>query len=204
MQEAPRHLVFGGSFDPFHNGHLQLAQAAAERYRVDKVLLSLRLGGEGQGGQAAESHFQRRLDMLRRLVERHPWLAMIESDIEARPACTYDSLRLLARKDGIERPGFILGSDQFMRLHDWQSADKLLPLALWVVGLRRGGERQGRADCDAQRQRLERRGARVELLDADIEPLSSSAVRDRARAGEPLDELLPRPVADCIKEYGIY
>ena len=204
---SPRRLaLFGGSFDPIHAGHLEVARRAREAFDLDRVILMPAARPPHKEGVtlAAPHH---RLAMAALVAALEPWLAV--SDLEllrAGPSYTYDTLVALpaavGEPEGVER-WFILGSDNLAGLADWYRAGELLALARPIVVLR--DER----DWQVDRGRFERLGPgvwerlRAGRLDLPPHPGRARRIRAALARGEESPQLLPA-VSEYIRREGLY
>jgi len=178
--------LFGSVFDPPHNGHVALLRDAESRFGFDRVAV---LVVADPGHKAVETKVSVRLGLAR--------AAFPHEDVELdRHPRTIDMLR----DGGFDDPVFLVGADQFADFLTWKDPDGVLELARLGVATRPGFPKEG----------LERvlsalaRPDRVELF--EIEPLdvSSSGIRARVAAGEPIDDLVPAAVAEEIARLGLY
>jgi nicotinate-nucleotide adenylyltransferase len=179
-------VLFGGAFDPPHNGHVALARAAKERFGVDRLVI---LVSERPGHKTVRTPAEVRLRLAR--------AAFPEDEVRVDPhARTID----LLRAGEWEQPLLLLGADQFVDFSTWKEPDAVLELARLAVGTRPGFARER---LDAALSRLPR-PERVVLFEFDPVPVASREVRDHAARGEPLDRLVPPAVADLIASERLY
>lgn len=204
--------LFGGTFDPVHRGHLQVA----EEVRSILGLEDFRMLPAGDPPHRQETHASARdrLAMLELALADHPRLAIDRRELErAGPSWMVVTLESL-RREQAERPQLlILGQDSANSLDRWHRWRELIGLAHLVV-MTRPGQRPGyAAELEAWLAGREvRRAAELfdtpagRLLYLDVTPLdiSSTQVRRRAARGEPLDELVPEAVAAYIRRNGLY
>jgi len=173
--------ILGGTFDPPHNGHVALATAALAQLRIDELSV-LVIEQPGHRGVVADP--QTRL----RLAEA----AFPEMSVRLDPhAFTVDAVR--AGGFG-EDALFIVGADQAAGFGQWREPDEILKRVKLAVGTRSGYPLPD----------LSRFGDRVVAFDLASPDVSSSEVRRRIAAGEPIDELVPAEVAELIEELGLY
>jgi len=173
--------ILGGTFDPPHNGHVALATAALAQLRIDELSV-LVIEQPGHRGVVADP--QTRL----RLAEA----AFPEMSVRLDPhAFTVDAVR--AGGFG-EDAVFIVGADQAAGFGQWREPDEILKRVKLAVGTRSGYPLPD----------LSRFGDRVVAFDLASPDVSSSEVRRRIAAGEPIDELVPAEVAELIEELGLY
>lgn len=178
--------VFGGSFDPVHNGHLAIAQAALESIPLDRVLFvpARRSPLKDEAPAASESD---RFAMLELATRDEPRFAVsrIELDRPA-PSYTVDTLEALA---GEGRLFLILGADAAGDLSRWQSPDRIRQLAKLAVARRPGSAHTDPAAI---------------LLDTPLMDVSARELRERAARGRSLRYLVPDAVCRYIEEHKLY
>jgi nicotinate-nucleotide adenylyltransferase len=125
------------------------------------------------------------------------------SDIEVRReglSYTYMTLEELHDEDPERELTFLMGADMAAALPSWERPDRVVELARLGIAARPG------VDMGEVEAALHQLGAadRVEIIAMPECEISSSMVRERAAAGEPLDELVPAPVAEMIVREGLY
>jgi nicotinate-nucleotide adenylyltransferase len=178
--------ILGGAFDPPHEGHVALANAAKERFGLDRLLI---LVAAAPGHKRTVADAQTRLELAR--------AAFPGDDVELDPhERTVDLLR--ARR--FDDPLFVVGADQFADFLTWKEPDAVLDLARLAVATRPG---YPRADLDRVLERLARPD-RVELFEIPAHTEASREIRGRAARGAPLEPLVPAPVADLIRSRELY
>lgn len=131
--------LLGGTFDPIHDGHLQLALAAKRELALDSVLL-IPAAGPPHKNSASVTSFAHRKEMLLLALAGVDGLApcFIEGDLPV-PSYTIDTVRLLQSDTTSEREYyFIIGVDAFADLLSWKSYVELLRRVALVVARRRG------------------------------------------------------------------
>jgi nicotinate-nucleotide adenylyltransferase len=195
--------VFGGSFDPVHNGHLFVADAVREAYGLDRVLFvptreGLHYRPGTMGAPPAE-----RAQMLRLAIASNVAFALDESDLEpAATGYTADLLpRLRARYPGDELV-FIVGGDSLVRSR-WRRLDEVFDALVALVIAPRGDVTAADLDAALDGVSLERR-AKVHKADLPIVPESSTMIRERLHAHATVRYLIPEPVYRYIEERGLY
>jgi nicotinate-nucleotide adenylyltransferase len=192
--------ILGGAFNPPHVGHLVCAQEALVQLELDKVVF-IPVGQaphrELQGDPGAEE----RLEMVELAIaddERFE-ASRLEIDREG-PSYTLDTLRTLREAAPADELFLILGGDQAAALASWHEPEEVLKLATVVVLERLSWSRQA---IGIKIGRLA--GVRgVRYLDMPIIQISSSSIRRRAAAGQPIRYLVPDKVAAYIEANGLY
>lgn len=181
--------LLGGAFDPPHLGHVALARAAIDHFRLPRILV---LVVADPGHKVATAPGDVRLELTRLAFEDMP-----QADVELDPnARTVDSLEERRPNDAI----FILGGDEFADFPTWKEPERVLELVRLGVALRPGVPDERVEEALA---RVPAPG-RVSFFEMTPVPVSSSEVRDRVRRGESVAGLVPAHVADAIERLGLY
>ncbi len=196
--------VFGGSFDPIHNGHLFVAEAVREACALDRVLFVPTREGKHYRDGAMNAPAEHRAQMIRLAIAANVALAIDVSDLAAEATgYTADLLpRLQGRYPGAELT-FIVGGDSLARSR-WQRLDEVLDAVEAFVVAPRGGVTHDDVVRALAHVATERR-AKVRVLD-DIPIVEESAtqIRQRLAAGKSARYLVPEPVYRYIGEHGLY
>jgi nicotinate-nucleotide adenylyltransferase len=192
--------VLGGSFDPIHHAHLFTAEAAAAAFGLERVLLVPASRSPLKGHSAGSP--EDRVAMARLAAAGNPLLEVstVEAD-RPPPSYTVDTLALLAG----EYPGadlsLILGVDALQDFLEWRSPEGVLDLARLIVVSRPGYDLTVPPALEA---RLGARTARIALLPIPHLEISSTDIRRRIAAGEPVRYLLPEAVERYVRRRGLY
>lgn len=200
-REQPRSLgILGGTFNPPHLGHLTIARHARSELGLEHVVL-MPAGAPPHKPIAQDPGAERRVEMCRLLLEGVGGVSVCTIELERDgPSYTVDTLRAVHESNPQAELTFIVGADIASTVPGWHEAPELLRLAELAVAARPRSDRHGVLDA------LVPLGdpARVRFLDAPLLDVSSSAVRERAGAREPVDELVGAGVAGYIAEHGLY
>lgn len=211
---SPLLILYGGTFDPVHNGHLAIAGAARDA-----------LGGPVYFMPAADPPHRpvpgataaQRAAMLALATADDPELHVDLRELGRQgPSYSVETLRELRREIGEAAPvALVIGADSLLGLPGWREWRALLDLAHFVVADRPGSgldrplppllaeALQGRWSAGAEPLRS-RPGGCLLRLRQPLHPGSATRVRDRIAAGRPWRELVPPPVADYIVRQGLY
>ena len=215
--------VLGGTFDPVHLGHLEIARRV--RRVLDGAPVLLLLSAAPPHKDVLElSSAEHRETMLRLAVENEPGLELCRLELE-QPGVSYtiDSLRMLRDGPPLSRPVFVLGTDALLELPTWREYRTLIK-EFDLIGVARPGQ-----DPDRIRGRLDPAvaahlapglltesrehvagnvtpggGGRIFLLSTPPIAISSSEIRARAGDGRELGGLVPPAVAGYIQRNGLY
>jgi len=196
---------FGGSFDPPHRGHLAVARAAADRFRLERVLLAPTARQPLKPGGPVAS-FEDRLEMVRLLCQGSAGFGLEASAVDApaadgQPNYTIDTLQRLQGVFGAGETIFVIvGIDAFLDLRRWRSPEELLASAEWIVVTRPGFSHERLAELKLS----EEQRARVHLLGGVAEEVSATQIREALREGLDCEGLLPAAVLDYIRDRHLY
>ncbi len=189
--------VFGGTFDPPHNGHRRVAGDVAELLELDRVLwIPARVPPHKIGNGLTDPSL--RLEMTRAAVADDPRFEA--SDLEIRrsgPSYMADTLAALAERHPHAALFLILGVDQYRHFAEWCRPDDILRLATLVV-MDRGGEEPRHTVPGVPGAE---RAVFVSVTRVDV---SSTLVRDTLAHGGSARELVPADVLAIIEREGLY
>ncbi|MBI4465955.1 MAG: nicotinate (nicotinamide) nucleotide adenylyltransferase [Acidobacteria bacterium] len=210
-REELRIGLFGGTFDPIHNGHLAVARAARRRFRLDRIYF-IPCGRPPHKDRPGLSPYLHRFAMVVLGCAGEPGL--LPSLLEAGPgwrglrrSYSIDTVRRLRRLYGPQaRLYFLLGADAFLYLPTWKHFRQLIRLCDFIVAARPGfsWRRAARRVLPAVREARGGRSGSVHFLPAVRVALSATRIRRAARGGSRLAGTVPRAVADYIQKMNLY
>jgi len=188
--------LFGGTFNPLHNAHLEVARTALNQYELSGIVF-VPNGIPPHKGQVLSGDKEVRYEMVRLAVESIPKfdVSRIEVDRDG-PSYTIDTIRAL-KEDYPQGICFIVGADRLLKLDTWREPHELLRSVPFVIAPRSG------VSLDVFDVSPFREAVIVPLEMEDVD-LSSSALRERIYSGESIREWVPRQVADYIEEHKLY
>lgn len=202
--------IFGGSFDPVHNGHLTLARVCQAQVALDEVWFTptavqpLKRGGP----QAAAAQ---RVAMLNLAIEsevidatgsqRRPKWSVCTLEIDRGGfSYTVDTLREIRAELPTAELFFLLGADALRDVPRWYQPAEIFRLSTPLVVARAG---QPEPDLDALRLLCLQEHAPL-LVEMPAVPVSSTDIRRRILTGQPIDDLVPAAVAAYIASQRLY
>jgi nicotinate-nucleotide adenylyltransferase len=195
--------VFGGSFDPIHNGHLFVAEAVREACELDRVLFVPTREGKHYRNGAMNATAEQRATMIRLAIAANVAFALDESDLAPEATgYTADLLPRLQARYPDAALTFIVGGDSLVRSH-WQRLEEVVDAVEAFVVAPRGEVTQ--TDLDRALAGLDpTRRAKIAMIDLPLVAESATLVRERLGAGKSARYLIPEPVHRYIKEQGLY
>jgi nicotinate-nucleotide adenylyltransferase len=190
--------VLGGSFNPPHLGHLAIAADACSQLDLEQVVF-VPAGAPPHKDIADNVPAAVRLEMTRLAVAGDERFSVSAVEIDLGLRFTSDTLAELHRRHAGRALAFIAGSDALLQFATWHEPATILDLALLAVAPRPGD------DLHAVQAAAARWGAgRVVVLSSVTIGVSSSMIRGRVRAGQPIRYLVPPAVAGFIADSGLY
>ena len=183
--------ILGGTFDPPHNAHLEIAKRAIKQFDLDKVIF-IPSGNPWQKKDATS--FIHRYEMTKLLIEKSNKFEI--SDVEKSedlPSYTVDTLtKLNQKKDNLY---FILGSDTAMNIKTWNNFELLPALTKFLIALRKE---------DSTNNLKDNFPFDYELIDGQKLDLSSTSLREKLQDNFFVEEDIPLKVLSYIKRYNLY
>ncbi|MBE6806874.1 MAG: nicotinate (nicotinamide) nucleotide adenylyltransferase [Ruminococcaceae bacterium] len=193
--------LFGGSFDPIHQGHIEMVLRLADTLGLDGILLMPTFvpPHKIRESMASADH---RLAMCRLAAKGHPKLQVSDLELTREGASfTVDTLKTLCEQYPDTKWYLITGADMFVTLRTWYRFDEIARLAVLCTVPREGTDTVALfAYADA----LRAEGAECYVDPKPVLTVSSTDVRCRAMRGESLTGLVPEAVAQYVAEQGLY
>jgi nicotinate-nucleotide adenylyltransferase len=181
--------LFGGAFDPPHDGHVALVETALDRFELGRMVVLVVID---PGHREVETDFATRFRLAELAFGGLPGTEIAPEEHRF----TVDAVRGGRFGDAI----FLVGADEFAGFLSWKDPNGVLAEVRLGVATRPG---YSRTVLEPVLEGLERPD-RVELFDIPELPVSGTDVRARAARGEPVDGLVPGPVAAEIDRHGLY
>jgi nicotinate-nucleotide adenylyltransferase len=192
--------ILGGAFNPPHIGHLVCAQEAHVQLDLEKVVF-MPFGQAPHREVEADPGAEARLELVELAVGDDARFASSRLEIDrSGPSYTADTLRELREKEPDDELFLILGGDQAAALPRWHEPETVLSLATVAVVERTNWSRNAIGITLGRLPGAER----IRYLDMPIMQVSSSTVRRRVAAGQPIRYLVPDKVASYIGENDLY
>jgi nicotinate-nucleotide adenylyltransferase len=215
--------IFGGTFDPIHRGHMQVAEDVLQQFGLNQIwIIPCALPPHKTDGALASA--EDRLKMTRIAVANRRRIGV--SDIEIRrsgTSYTIDTLREFSTTfgDGTELY-FLVGVDAFLEMHTWKMYRQLFNLAAFIVMTRPDSTEPSLSLRSSiltytlrhisDRYAFSKDGSAMEhpekksIYPASVTPvaIASSKIRDMIRNGQTIHEWVSAGVADYIVNKGLY
>jgi nicotinate-nucleotide adenylyltransferase len=198
--------ICGGTFDPFHRGHLDPVLSVRNAMQWDRVLyVPAYVQPFKADRETASSYHRHAMTLLATWDEEALSVSPMELE-RGSISYTVDTLTELRALYPEATLDWIIGDDNLATLHQWKSTATIATLANFAV-LTRNGEAAKFTPPDGFRTAdvatRQTAGCIVFAHNATV-PVSSTEIRRRLRIGESIEELVPPPVSRYIQQYGLY
>ncbi len=193
-----RIALYGGTFDPVHSGHLEIARRVSELFEIEKVLFIPAQVAPHKIGRPVTEPIHR-YAMLALATQNDPQLLISTFELDApNRRYTVDTVeRFQSILGDSTELFFIMGADSWSEITTWREWERLLKMVNHIVVTRPGHEVD---------RTLPMPDARVSFTDAVKKDVSSSNIRRLAAAGrfDELSQMVPEPVVEYIRKYELY
>lgn len=193
--------ILGGTFNPPHLGHLICAQEAHLQLGLDRVVVIPAAQSPHKPFDDEDPGAEHRLALCRQAFAGDKRFAVDSFEVDRPgPSYTVDTLVALRSREPDSELHLIVGGDVAAGLPTWREPEQVLSLARLAVAKRRGTPRRS---IDEALGEL-RGGERTEFFEMPRIGISSTDIRRRVQAGEPIRYLVPDAVARYIDEHSLY
>ncbi len=218
MGAKKRISLYGGTFDPVHLGHLEVARRVQELFEIEKVLFVPAQVAPHKVGKPVTAPWHR-YAMLALATQNDPKIAISTFELEAPERCyTVNTLSHFLEELGeTDELFFIMGADSWSEIKTWRHWEQLLTMVNHIVVTRPGYEiddylevkdrlvdlTSGKMPPSSSSDASEKK---IFVTDAVVSDISATEIRALASAGrfEELTKLVSAPVANYIQKYRIY
>jgi nicotinate-nucleotide adenylyltransferase len=222
MDRKKRIALYGGTFDPIHLGHLEVARKVSRLFEIDELWFVLaQLAPHKQTRAVTTALHRYAMLALATQDEERFRISTFELDVPGR-CYTVDTLtHFNAEWGGSADLYFVMGADSWSEIKSWRDSDRLLALTNHIVvsrpgyelGINHVGPEVADRIVDLRRMETqsasvviqEARGEKIFITDAVMTDVSATDIRRAAgQAGGKLTDMVPGPVADYIAKYELY
>jgi nicotinate-nucleotide adenylyltransferase len=224
MQLAPPLGIFGGTFDPIHNGHIFPVLEGAEKTNIKKVALLPCFIPSHKNPATASS--EDRLKMVELVCDDHPLFYPDATDIHrGQPTFSVDSLTEIRKAKPTTPLCFFIGTDSLQNLFTWHNWETLFSLCHFVVCERKGESvkaLQGHSDNSLKMQAsqlqtlLNKRqtfnpmglhnslAGHIYMANTQTLTVSSTKIRQQLSNNQSVEAFLPPKILDYIQQHKLY
>lgn len=203
--------AYGGTFDPVHLGHMGIARAVAEKFRLDETLIIPAHCPPHKTASAVSKPFHRyAMAVLATMDDANLKVSTLEMEMPERPY-TFQTIERLYGIYGTEaKLFFVMGADSFADIMTWRESERVLSSVSVIVAARPGTEVETSHLPEKFRSRIRQAGEGDEadhfiyLTNYVERDISSREIRRCVREGQKISEMVPQRVAEYIEKYGLY
>lgn len=191
--------IFGGTFNPPHNGHVAMLQRLAKNTEIQKILILPSKTPPHKSEDIVSAEHRVNMCRLAFSNTEKAELCLCEFDLPGK-SYTSNTLEFLKEK-GIDHPIFVIGADSLVDFSKWYKYQEILKKCSLLVYKRYNIEEDAMLSAKLA---LEKLGGKIKILDFCPPNISSTKIRELLKKGHSVEDLLPNSVTDYIKERGLY
>lgn len=188
--------LFGGSFDPFHFGHLNFVINMLEQINLDQILIC---PAKSTAFKTPHTSIEDRVHMLRLIIKEIPLLNLLEWEIKQEKSYTIDTVKRLKEHENIEL-FLLLGEDLLPNLHLWYQIEDLLNLASPLVGSRFVIPQE----IDLKLSNSTEAKIKAGFVKIPLMQISGKTIRQRLQQRKYCKHLVPSKILDYIQVNHLY
>lgn len=195
--------IFGGSFDPIHNGHLAVARQVVRCFNVDKLwFVPASISPLKRGAMTASD--ADRIQMLKLAINNSPCFGIDDCELtRGGVSYTVDTLRHWKELYPLDEIIFVAGMDSLLTLSKWKDYTEILKLCRFVTFLRPGSDfTPSVEDLSLPHDMAERLLA--DVFEGELNDISSTEIRRFISEGRDISKFVPWAVIDYISRRGLY
>jgi len=197
-----RKAIFGGTFDPIHNGHLHIAYEALNFLNLDKIIF-MPSGNPPHKLKVDKTDAFIRCELIKMAVRGENFFQVSDYEINRKEInYTYKTLEYFISLEPETDWYFITGVDCLMELDSWKNVDRILSGCKLVVFNRPGYERD---EIFKQKLKIEKiYSEEIIFMDLPLLDISSSKIKKKIKNGDNVSYLMPNGVYNTVLELGLY
>jgi len=194
--------IFGGTFDPIHNGHLSIAYEAMNYLELSKILF-MPSGNPPHKVKTDKADASIRYELIKMAIRDEKHFEINSYEIERKElSYTYITVEHFKKLEPDTLWYFITGVDCLMELDTWKSADRIFNCCNLVVFNRPGFSLD---DIIKEKEKNEKiYGREIIFIDLPLLDISSREIKKKVKEGKRVDYLMPEGVYNTIMEMGLY
>lgn len=194
--------IFGGTFDPIHNGHLHVAYEALYRLNLDKIIF-MPSGKPPHKTNKIITDSEIRIELVKAAIEKEKKFILSSYEIEKLGlSYTYETLEYFKGLEPDTEWYFITGTDCLMDIRSWKNIDRIFNSCKFVVFNRSGYFKERVIE---QKNKIEMEyGTSIIYLDIPVIDISSTEIRSKIKDSKEISYLVPEKVEHILNQMKLY
>lgn len=196
--------LFGGTFDPIHIGHLNLAKSLIAENYLDQIIFIPAANPPHKPGKPI-TEFSHRYKMVSLAIETFPFFSI--SDIEEKrlpsPSYTYDTIKEFHKLYPVDKLFLIIGEDSLLQIHTWYKAKHLIKICE-ILSYPRPHENSSLEKLEVFWGKKEAKRLFESLVNLKLYEVSSTQIRESLKSGRKENSVLDNVVSEYIKNNKLY
>jgi nicotinate-nucleotide adenylyltransferase len=193
--------ILGGTFNPIHNGHIEIARLAHEQFDIPLIYVMPSGNPASYKDVTDVIAASDRCNMVKAAIQQYPFMKLSTMEIE-RKGYTYTSDTLLEISDKFKSIYFIIGADSLLYLDKWKRPDIICSHCTLLAANR---DNKNMSVLMEKKHLLEKEyGAVIHFINVPELPFSSTSIRTAIRNNQDISEMVPKGVSDYIIRNDLY
>lgn len=194
--------IMGGSFNPIHNGHLEIAECAYREYELDKILF-IPNSASPHKDNSEMVDAAHRLAMVKLAIEDRPHFAVSDIEIvKGGLSFTYQTMTTLKEQHPEVEYYFLMGADSLADFRKWRHSEIIASRCRILAAMR--DEMDNEDVRHLTKELTKEYGTPFSLLRIPQTDISSTKIRKHCKEGKSICDMVPKKVADYIQKYQLY
>ncbi|EJO5346426.1 nicotinate-nucleotide adenylyltransferase [Clostridium botulinum] len=195
--------ILGGTFDPIHNAHINVAYEALERLDLEEVIF-IPAGNPPHKMNLKKTPGNIRYEMIKIAIEKEKRFSISDFEIKSQGiSYTYKTLRYFKEKEPETEWYFITGEDCLAYLEQWKHIEEIFNMCNFVI-FTREGFKQKEEIIKNKRYILDKYANKILFINASILDISSTKIRNRIKEGKQVSFYMPNNVYQFILQENLY
>lgn len=196
--------LYGGSFDPVHKGHLQVATQAIKVLGLDRFFF-IPASQAPHKKDLKQAGIQQRLEMLRCAIKEIDKVDISMCEIErGGVSYTIDTIRHFCSEFPDAKLYFLMGSDSLHHFDSWFQVDEIMRLCCVTILSRKGYNSPSHLVDLMNLDNSKKKKLLQQFIDISIDEISSTEIRDAIQKKAPIDSMVPPCVNKYIVDNSVY
>jgi nicotinate-nucleotide adenylyltransferase len=197
-----RKAIFGGTFDPIHNGHINLAYETLNKLSLDKIIF-MPSGNPPHKTSNTITDANLRYEMINMVIRNEKYFDISSYEINnPQLSFTFKTMEHFSALEPTTDWYFLTGADCLMEIDSWKNVDRILKSCKLVVFNRPGYTLE---EIVEQKNKVEQfYNSKITLLTSNLLAISSTTIRNSIKEGKNVSYMIPQCIENVINEIGLY